>query len=192
MLTAKSCCRFANISCDISGVVYMILMRHNIFLYRVLLLRSWFYRSNYKSLDKRLFKNVTVSSLARYIFPHLRNYVPVSVLEPLRALIVTQHNLWTELIFCPFLKVVFLVLQTINQNTAESAMSNFLVFKLRGSGYVAFDVQWLIHFKIFCIFVIFHNYCPYNWHTCLFLWHGVLAMGDWKVRHMWVSLKYNN
>jgi hypothetical protein len=162
MSTAKSCCRFAYISCDISGVVYMILMGHNIFLYRVLL-RGWFYRSNYKSLDKHVFKNVTVSSLARYVFPHLRNYVLVSVLEPLGALIVTQHNLWTESIFYPFLKVVFLRLQTTNQNTAESSVSNFLVFKMRGNGYVAFDVQWLIHFKIiFCIFVVFHNYCLYN------------------------------
>jgi len=107
MPSAKSCCRFANISCDISGVVfYIILMGHNIFLYRVLLLRSWFYRSNYKSQDKHVFINVTVSSLARYIFPHLRNYARVSVLEPLRALIVTQHNLWTEF-FTPFWNVYF-------------------------------------------------------------------------------------
>jgi hypothetical protein len=168
MSTAESCCRFANLSCDISGVVfYMILMGHNIFLYRVLLLRSWFCRSNYKSLDEHVFKNVTVSSLARYIFPHFRNYVLVLVLEQLRTLIVTQHKVRTELIFCPFLKVVCLGLQTTNQNTAESSLSNFLVFKLRGSSYVAFDVQWLIHFKIiFRIFVIFHNYCLFNWHTC--------------------------
>jgi hypothetical protein len=107
MSTAKSCCRFANISCDISGMVfYVILMGHNIFLYRVLLLRSWFYRSNYESLDKHVFKNVTVSSLARYTFPHLRNYVRVSVFEPLRALIVTQHNLWTEF-FALLLNVYF-------------------------------------------------------------------------------------
>jgi hypothetical protein len=52
-------------------------------------------------------KNVTVSSLARYIFPHLRTYVVVPILEPLRTLIVTQHNLWTELIFAPFWKLYF-------------------------------------------------------------------------------------
>jgi len=37
-------------------------------------------------------KNVTVSSLARYIFPYLRTYVVVPVLETLRTLIVTQHK----------------------------------------------------------------------------------------------------
>ena len=146
MSTAKSCFRFANISCDISGALfYKIVMGHNIFLYRVLL-RSWFYRSSYKSLDKLVFKNITVSSLARYIFPH-HNYVLVSVTEPLRALIVNQHNLWTEFL-ASFWKLYVRSCWITNCNTADSSVSNFLVFKLRGSGYVAFDVKWLINFKI--------------------------------------------
>jgi hypothetical protein len=165
MSTAKSCCRFANISYDISrAVFYMTVMGHNVLLYRVVLLRSLFYRSSYKCLDKHVFKNVTVSSLARYIFSHLRNYVLVSILEPLCALIVTEQSVnW---IYFPYLKFVFLELQN-NQNKVESFVLNFLVFKLRGSVYDAFDIQCLIHFKIkFCIFVIFHNWCLYNWHTC--------------------------